>query len=169
MKLHDERHLEVTRSDSFGFLKFSPLNYWWQLVIGTLSAYDLLISNSKTFLWSTLRFQSPKCSFFLVNVFLINWNKKSKWYCLQILPVFKVMTLVFLIKQNKKPKWYYLQILPVFEVMTFVIHFSVFFFLTNVFRNNKSKKTNRHDIWSLSDSNRIRTHNHLVRKGTLNH
>ena len=27
----------------------------------------------------------------------------------------------------------------------------------------------RHDIWSLSDSNGIRTHNHLVRKRTLNH
>ena len=28
---------------------------------------------------------------------------------------------------------------------------------------------NRRDIWSLSDSNGIRTHNHLVRKRTLNH
>ena len=28
---------------------------------------------------------------------------------------------------------------------------------------------NRHHIWSLSDSNRIRTHNHLVRKWILNH
>ena len=28
---------------------------------------------------------------------------------------------------------------------------------------------NRHDIWSLSDSNRIWTHKHLVRKWTLNH
>ena len=28
---------------------------------------------------------------------------------------------------------------------------------------------NRRDIWSLSDSNRIRTHNHLVCKPTLNH
>ena len=28
---------------------------------------------------------------------------------------------------------------------------------------------NRCDIWSLSDSNGIRTHNHLVRKRTLNH
>ena len=28
---------------------------------------------------------------------------------------------------------------------------------------------NRHDIWSLSDSNGIRTHNHLVRKRKLNH
>ena len=28
---------------------------------------------------------------------------------------------------------------------------------------------NRHDIWSLSDSNIIRTHNYLVRKRTLNH
>ena len=27
----------------------------------------------------------------------------------------------------------------------------------------------RHHIWSLSDSNMIRTHNHLVRKRTLNH
>ena len=27
----------------------------------------------------------------------------------------------------------------------------------------------RHHIWSLSDSNGIRTHNHLVRKRTLNH
>ena len=27
---------------------------------------------------------------------------------------------------------------------------------------------NRHDIWSLSDCNGIRTHNHLVRKRTLN-
>ena len=28
---------------------------------------------------------------------------------------------------------------------------------------------NRRDIWSLSDSNGIRTHNHLVPKRTLNH
>ena len=28
---------------------------------------------------------------------------------------------------------------------------------------------NRRDIWSLSDSNRIRTHNHLVCKPTLSH
>ena len=28
---------------------------------------------------------------------------------------------------------------------------------------------NRRYIWSLSDSNGIRTHNHLVRKRTLNH
>ena len=28
---------------------------------------------------------------------------------------------------------------------------------------------NRRDIWSLSDSNMIRSHNHLVRKRTLNH
>ena len=28
---------------------------------------------------------------------------------------------------------------------------------------------NRRDIWSLSDSNRIRTHNHLLCKRTLNH
>ena len=28
---------------------------------------------------------------------------------------------------------------------------------------------NRRDIWSLSNSNGIRTHNHLVRKRTLNH
>ena len=28
---------------------------------------------------------------------------------------------------------------------------------------------NRHDIWSLSGSNGIRTHNHLVRKQTLSH
>ena len=28
---------------------------------------------------------------------------------------------------------------------------------------------NRRDIWSLSDSNGIRTHNHLARKRTLNH
>ena len=28
---------------------------------------------------------------------------------------------------------------------------------------------NWHDIWSLSDSNRARTHNHLLRKRTLNH
>ena len=28
---------------------------------------------------------------------------------------------------------------------------------------------NRHDIWSLSDSNGIETHNHLVHKWTLNH
>ena len=28
---------------------------------------------------------------------------------------------------------------------------------------------NRSPIWSLSDSNEIRTHNHLVRKRTLNH
>ena len=27
----------------------------------------------------------------------------------------------------------------------------------------------RHHIWSLSDSNKIRTHNHLVHKRTLNH
>ena len=27
----------------------------------------------------------------------------------------------------------------------------------------------RRHIWSLYDSNGIRTHNHLVRKGTLNH
>ena len=27
----------------------------------------------------------------------------------------------------------------------------------------------RRHIWSLSDSNEIRTHNHLVRKQTLNH
>ena len=27
----------------------------------------------------------------------------------------------------------------------------------------------RHYIWSLGDSNAIRTHNHLVRKRTLNH
>ena len=27
----------------------------------------------------------------------------------------------------------------------------------------------RRNIWSLSDSNEIRTHNHLVRKRTLNH
>ena len=28
---------------------------------------------------------------------------------------------------------------------------------------------NRRDFWSLSDCNRTRTHNHLVRKRTLNH
>ena len=28
---------------------------------------------------------------------------------------------------------------------------------------------NRHRIWNLGDSNGIRTHNHLVRKRTLNH
>ena len=28
---------------------------------------------------------------------------------------------------------------------------------------------NKHDIWNLSNSNGIRTHNHLVRKRTLNH
>ena len=28
---------------------------------------------------------------------------------------------------------------------------------------------NRHDIWSLSDCNRVQTHNHLVHKQTLNH
>ena len=28
---------------------------------------------------------------------------------------------------------------------------------------------NRHDIWSLSDSNRVRIHNHLVGKRTLDH
>ena len=28
---------------------------------------------------------------------------------------------------------------------------------------------NRHHIWGLSDSNEMRTHNHLVCKGTLNH
>ena len=28
---------------------------------------------------------------------------------------------------------------------------------------------NRYDIWSLGDRNRIRTHNHLVHKGILNH
>ena len=50
------------------------------------------------------------------------------------------MTLVFLIKQNKKPKWYYLQILPVFEVMTFVIHFSVFFFWQMFFAIIKARK-----------------------------
>ena len=27
----------------------------------------------------------------------------------------------------------------------------------------------RRDIWSVSDNNGIRTHNHLVRKRTLNH
>ena len=27
---------------------------------------------------------------------------------------------------------------------------------------------NRRDIWNLSDCNGIRTHSHLVRKGTLN-
>ena len=36
--------------------------------------------------------------------------------------------------------------------------------------NVKERLTpNRRDIWSLSDSNRIRTHNYLVRKRTLNH
>ena len=33
----------------------------------------------------------------------------------------------------------------------------------------KIQAQNRHNIYSLSDSNEIRTHNHLVRKQTLNH
>ena len=33
---------------------------------------------------------------------------------------------------------------------------------------NEILPQNRHDIWSSSDSNGIRTHNHLVRKWTLN-
>ena len=37
-------------------------------------------------------------------------------------------------------------------------------------RNIKDLYTrNRGVIWSLNETNRIQTHNHLVRKGTLNH
>ena len=41
--------------------------------------------------------------------------------------------------------------------------------LYSCLNNKKLLAQNRRDIWSLSDSNGIRTHNHLVRKRTLNH
>ena len=43
--------------------------------------------------------------------------------------------------------------------------------LHTIFKSNVKERLvgSRHHIWSLSNSNGIRTHNHLVRKRTLNH
>ena len=43
------------------------------------------------------------------------------------------------------------------------------FTLYNCLNVKKILARNRRDIWSLSDKNRIQTHNHLARKRTLNH
>ena len=49
------------------------------------------------------------------------------------------------------------------------MHFTVNLYSIVCLNVNELLARNRHDIWSLIDSNRIRTHNHLVRKWTLNH
>ena len=64
--------------------------------------------------------------------------------------------------------------LSVFKVWLFVIIMSCTSFRVNlhaiVFLNAKEFLAwSRRHVWSLSDSNEIRTHNHFVRKWTLNH
>ena len=54
---------------------------------------------------------------------------------------------------------------PTSDCMLLSCHVRVLYSRLNV---KELLALNKRDIWSLSDSNGIRTHNHLVRKGTLN-
>ena len=65
-------------------------------------------------------------------------------------------------------------------VLICTVHLTVYYYnVTYVFQSESTLSSclnvkellarNRRDIWSLSDSNRIRTHNHLVHTRTFNH
>ena len=75
-------------------------------------------------------------------------------------------------KNNNKKEEYYL-ILPNItniDCMFLSCHVRVLDWLHTLYLpERQGTPRNRGDIWSLSDCNGLRTHNHLVRKWTLNH
>ena len=102
-----------------------------------------------------------------------HWALKSSWNSfeptLEPQSGFKTGTNGLEIQCLKNPaRWLRTQKKTVFYYhVTYAFHSeSILYSCLNV---NELLARNRHDIWSLIDSNRIRTHNHLVRKWTLNH
>ena len=74
-------------------------------------------------------------------------------------------------KKILKQIWCVLRDLQIFDCMFLSCHVRISEWIyTHICLNVKEIiAQNRRDIWSLSDCDGTRTHNHLVRKGTLNY